>query len=314
MSNKKEDIPITSSQSSAYHTPVLLHECIDGLHINPEGVYVDCTFGGGGHSSEILKHLGEKGKLVVFDQDEDAKKNLPDDERVIFIPQNFRYLQKFLRLHKISKVDGMLADLGVSSHQFDEADRGFSIRFNAALDMRMDQRQSTTAADVLKNFTESQLHKMFEMYGEVTNSKTLAKTIVEQRAIAPIRTINEFKNAVHAIVKGNPQKYFAQVFQALRIEVNDELGALKELLEQTATILKPGGRVAIITFHSLEDRIVKNFFKDGTFEDTAIDDIYGHRFQSPFKVITKKPVTATEKELKENGRSRSAKLRVAEMK
>ncbi len=297
-----------------YHTPVLLNECIDGLNIQPNGVYVDCTFGGGGHSLAILQQLNEKGKLIVFDQDEDARKNLPNDERVVFIPQNFRHLQRFLRLHKIIKVNGILADIGVSSHQFDEVGRGFSIRFDAALDMRMDQRQTITAADILKNFPEQQLHKMFEQYGEVTNAKTLAKTIVLQRSLSPIRTINEFKTAVHTVVKGNPQKYFAQVFQALRIEVNDELGALKELLQQTITVLIQGGRVAIITFHSLEDRLVKNFFRDGTFENTAIDDVYGHRFHNPFKVITKKPITATEKELKENTRSRSAKLRVAEMK
>jgi len=297
-----------------YHKPVLLNECMDGLNIQPDGVYVDCTFGGGGHSSAILQQLNGQGKLVVFDQDEDARKNLPGDERVIFVPQNFRHLQRFLRLHKFAKVNGILADLGVSSHQFDEAGRGFSTRFDAALDMRMDQRQKNTAADILKNFSELQLHKMFEQYGEVTNAKTLAKTIVAQRSLAPIRTINEFKTAVHAVVKGNPQKYFAQVFQALRIEVNDELGALKELLEQTVNLLHPGGRVAIITFHSLEDRIVKSFFRDGTFENTAIDDVYGHRFDNPFKVITKKPITATELELKENARSRSAKLRVAEMK
>ncbi len=297
-----------------YHTSVLLQECVDGLNIWPGGIYVDCTFGGGGHSKAILQQLNENGRLIVFDQDDDARKNLPDDKRVIFVPQNFRHLQRFLRLHKAAQVDGILADLGVSSHQFDEAERGFSIRFDAALDMRMDQRQANTAADVLKNFSETQLHKMFEQYGEVTNSKTLAKTIVAQRALAPIRTINEFKAAVQTIVKGNPQKYFAQVFQALRIEVNDELGALKELLQQTVSVLKPGGRVAVITFHSLEDRIVKNFFRDGTFEDTAIDDVYGHRFENPFKVITKKPITATEKELKENTRSRSAKLRVAAMK
>ena len=314
MNQKKDNIPIPNSQLPNYHTPVLLQECIDGLHIQPTGIYVDCTFGGGGHSKSILQQLNENGRLIVFDQDEDARKNLPDDERVLFVPQNFRHLQRFLRLHKAAQVDGILADLGVSSHQFDEADRGFSIRFDAALDMRMDQRQSITAADILKKFSEIQLHKMFEQYGEVTNSKTLAKTIVSQRSLAPIRTINEFKTAVHAVIKGNPQKYFAQVFQALRIEVNDELGALKELLQQTVSVLKPGGRIAVITFHSLEDRIVKNFFRDGTFEDTAIDDVYGHRFKNPFKVITKKPVTASEKELKENTRSRSAKLRVAAMK
>jgi 16S rRNA (cytosine1402-N4)-methyltransferase len=314
MNQKKEIIPITDSQSPNYHTPVLLQECINGLDIWPGGIYVDCTFGGGGHSKAILQQLNENGKLIVFDQDEDARKNLPNDQRVIFVPQNFRHLQRFLRLHKVPKVDGILADLGVSSHQFDEAGRGFSIRFDAALDMRMDQRQALTAADILKNFSESQLHKMFEQYGEVTNAKTLAKTIVLQRELAPLRTINEFKTAVHAIVKGNPQKYFAQVFQALRIEVNDELDALKDLLQQSLSVLKPGGRIAMITFHSLEDRIVKNFFRDGTFEDTAIDDVYGHRFENPLQVITKKPVTATEKELKDNSRSRSAKLRVAAMK
>jgi 16S rRNA (cytosine1402-N4)-methyltransferase len=310
-SENKQAIQLLSPEIISYHTPVLLKQCIDELDIWPGGIYVDCTFGGGGHSKAILQELNENGRLIVFDQDDDARKNLPDDNRVIFVPQNFRHLQRFLRLHKAAKVDGILADLGVSSHQFDEADRGFSIRFDAAMDMRMDQRQKITAADVLKNFSEAQLHKMFEQYGEVTNSKTLAKTIVMQRTLAPIRTINEFKTAVHSIVKGNPQKYFAQVFQALRIEVNDELGALRELLQQTVSVLKPGGRVAIITFHSLEDRIVKNFFKNGTFEDTAVDDIYGHRFENPFKVITKKPITASEKELKENTRSRSAKLRVA---
>ncbi len=314
MRKKTSNILIPDSRFPEYHKPVLLNECIEGLNIKPEGIYVDCTFGGGGHSLAILKKLNDKGKLFVFDQDEDAVKNLPQDKRVVFIPQNFRHLQRFLRLHKITGADGILADLGVSSHQFDEADRGFSIRFDAALDMRMDQRQALTAAAVLKNFTELQLHKMFEKYGEVTNSKTLAKKIVLQRSLAPIRTINEFKTAVHEIVKGNPQKYLAQVFQALRIEVNAELDALKELLQQTVAVLKPGGRVAIITFHSLEDRIVKNFFRDGTFENTAIDDVYGHRFENPFKVITKKPVTATDKELNENTRSRSAKLRIAEKK
>jgi 16S rRNA (cytosine1402-N4)-methyltransferase len=314
MNQKKDNNLIPGLELPNYHTPVLLQECIDGLHIKPDGIYVDCTFGGGGHSNAILKQLDKNGKLIVFDQDEDARKNLPDDKRVIFVPQNFRHLQRFLRLHKAAQVDGILADLGVSSHQFDEADRGFSIRFDAALDMRMDRRQAITAADILKNFSESQLHKMFERYGEVTNARTLAKTIVSQRTLAPIRTINEFKTAVHSVVKGNPQKYFAQVFQALRIEVNDELGALKDLLLQILSGLKPGGRIAIITFHSLEDRIVKNFFRDGTFEHTAIDDVYGHRFENPLKVITKKPVTAAEKELRKNTRSRSAKLRVAEMK
>ena len=297
-----------------YHVPVLLKESIEGLAIKPDGVYVDCTFGGGGHSRAILKGLNEKGKLIAFDRDDDARKNLTQDERLLFIPQNFRHLQRFLRLHKIIKVDGILADLGVSSHQFIEAGRGFSIRFDAALDMRMDQRQTTTAADVLKTFTELQLHKMLEQYGEVTNAKTLAKLIVQQRALTSIKTINEFKQAVQSAVKGNPQKYFAQVFQALRIEVNDELGALKELLQQIPTLLKPGGRVAIITFHSLEDRIVKNLYKTGIFSDTEVDEIYGGKPESPFNIITKKPILPGATEAKENKRSRSAKLRVAERK
>lgn len=317
MTIDKDSIPSNNPSgniSGDYHIPVLLKETIEGLNIKPDGVYVDCTMGGGGHSRAILEKLNESGKLVVFDQDEDARKNLPDDERVIFVPQNFKHLQRFLRLHKVGKVDGLLADLGVSSHQFDEADRGFSIRFDAALDMRMDQRQKLTAADIIKNFTEAQLHKLFEHYGEVTNSKTLAKTIVTQRALMPIKTINELKQALAEIVKGNPQKYFAQVFQALRIEVNDELGALKELLEQIPAVLNEGARVAIITFHSLEDRIVKNFFKAGTLIETASDDLYGNKPENPLHIITKKPVTADAAELKINTRSRSAKLRIAEKK
>ncbi len=301
-------------EESGYHVPVLLKESIEGLAIKPSGIYVDCTFGGGGHSRAILEHLNEQGKLVAFDQDDDARKNLPKDERVVFVPQNFRHLQRFLRLHKITKVDGILADLGVSSHQFNEAGRGFSIRFDAALDMRMDQRQTITAADVLKTFTETQLHKMFEQNGEVTNAKTLAKIIVQQRTVTALKTINEFKQVVQSAVKGNPQKYFAQVFQALRIEVNDELGALKELLQQIPSILKPDGRVAMITFHSLEDRIVKNFFKAGTFFDTQVDDIYGGRLENPLYILTKKPILPSAIETKQNKRARSAKLRIAKRK
>ena len=308
-------LPLHSSADQLdYHEPVLLQEAIDGLDIKAGGIYVDCTFGGGGHSRALLAHLGENGILVAFDQDEDAKKNLPQDNRVIFVPQNFRHLQRFLRLHKITQVDGILADLGVSSHQFDKADRGFSIRFDAALDMRMDQRQTTTAADILKKFTELQLHKMLEQYGEVTNAKTLAKTIVQQRALMPIKTIQQFKQAVQSAVKGNPQKYFAQVFQALRIEVNDELGALKELLQQTPGLLKPGGRVAIITFHSLEDRIVKNFFKTGSFSEEVLDELYGVKPENQFRILTKKPILPTDSETRRNKRSRSAKLRLAEKK
>lgn len=297
-------------QQGIYHVPVLLHEVIEALKINPLGIYVDCTFGGGGHSKAILEKLGPSGRLIAFDQDEEAKQNLHADPRLIFIPQNFRYLQKFLRLHKIIETDGILADLGVSSHQFDKAERGFSTRFEADMDMRMDRRQTLTAREVLRKYPAEKLHRIFERYGEVTNSKTLAQTIVQQRVLNGMRTISDFKNAVHGVVKGNPNKYFAQVFQALRIEVNDELGALEELLRQSTEVLKTGGRIAIITFHSLEDRIVKNFFKG----DDETDEIYGTKTNRAFNIITKKPVTAGEKELKENPRARSAKLRVAEKK
>jgi 16S rRNA (cytosine1402-N4)-methyltransferase len=299
-------------QSGIYHVPVMLQEVIEGLKINASGVYVDCTFGGGGHSKAILEKLNDQGRLIAFDQDEDAKKNLPDDARIIFVPQNFRHLQRFLRLHKIAEVDGILADLGVSSYQFDKAERGFSTRFDGAMDMRMDQRQERSAIDILKSYPEEKLHKMFEEYGEVTNSKTLARTIMQKRTTIPMKTIADFKNAVHDVVKGNPNKYFAQVFQALRIEVNDELGALTEMLHQSAAVLKEGGRIALITFHSLEDRIVKNFFKGR--DNESADEIYGTKNESPFYIITKKPITPGEKELKENPRARSAKLRIAEKK
>ncbi len=298
--------------SQQYHIPVLLGEVMDGLNIQPDGIYVDCTFGGGGHSKVILERLSVKGKLVAFDQDADASKNLPDDERLIFVPQNFRHLQRFLRLHNIVSVDGILADLGVSSHQFDEAGRGFSTRYNAELDMRMDQRQTLTAFEVLKTYTEQRLHKLFEEYGEVTNAKTLAKTIVQVRSTTSLKTIDSFKNALREIVKGNPNKYFAQVFQALRIEVNDESGALKEMLEQIPSLLKPGGRVAIITFHSLEDRLVKIFFRRGSFDEPDENPYINSVPVSELKIITKKPILPTEREMKQNPRSRSAKLRVAE--
>ena len=305
--------------TNAYHIPVLLNEVIEGLNIQPDGTYVDCTFGGGGHSKAILEKLSAKGKLVAFDQDDAARKNLsalladkPNDERIIFVPQNFRHLKRFLRLHNILAVDGILADLGVSSHQFDEADRGFSIRHNAELDMRMDQRQALTAFDVVNTYTEQRLHKLFEQYGEVTNSKTLAKKIVDVRSTASLKTIDSFKNALREIVKGNPNKYFAQVFQALRIEVNDELGALKEMLQQIPSLLKPGGRVAIITFHSLEDRLVKNFFRRGSFDEPDENPFINTEPISELKVITKKPIVPEYKEREQNSRSRSAKLRVAE--
>ncbi len=300
----------------SYHVPVLLMESVDALAIKPDGLYVDCTFGGGGHSREMLKRLNEHGRLIAFDQDEDARANLPDDSRLLFVPHNFRHLHRFLRLHKISSVDGILADLGVSSHQFDEAGRGFSIRFDADLDMRMDKRQELTAKDILANYSEQQLHKLFEQYGEVTNAKTLARTIVEVRKNMQIRTINDFRNAIANIVKGNPNKYFAQVFQAIRMEVNDELEALKEMLQQSAEVLNPGGRIAVITFHSIEDRLVKIFFRNGSFDEQQDpQDVFGSRKEtSLLKVVNKKPILPAKEELTQNKRSRSAKLRIAEKK
>ncbi len=310
--SKKNSSEQTHEELQSYHIPVLLNEVIENLNIQPDGLYVDCTFGGGGHSRSILQRLNEYGRLIAFDQDEDAKQNIPNDDRVLFIPNNFRYLQRFLRLNGINEVDGILADLGVSSHQFDQAERGFSIRFDASLDMRMDQRHTKRAVDILIGYSEQQLHKLFEQYGEVTNSKTLAKTIVEARRTAPLNTIENLKNVLAPIVKGNPNKYLAQVFQALRIEVNDELGALKEMLEQAPSVLKQGGRIAVITFHSIEDRIVKTFFKDNTFEAPDENPFAITERIKVLRAINKKPIVATAEEIKKNSRARSAKLRVAE--
>jgi 16S rRNA (cytosine1402-N4)-methyltransferase len=297
---------------NSYHTPVLLKETVDELKVVPNGIYVDCTFGGGGHSKAILARLGEYGKLVAFDQDEDAKRNLPRDDRLIFVQENFRHLHRFLRLNSISVVDGILADLGVSSHQFDQAERGFSTRYNAALDMRMDKRQTKTASDIVNTYSEQQLHKLFGQFGEVTNAKTLARTIVQVRQTTSLKTVEDIKSALRGVVKGNPNKYFAQVFQALRIEVNDELGALKEMLQQVPSLLRPGGRVAIITFHSLEDRLVKNFFRHGAFEQAEENPFTTTQRVNELRVVTKKPITPGDKERKQNPRSASAKLRVAE--
>lgn len=299
-------------EDGIYHVPVMLNEVIDALQIVSSGIYVDCTFGGGGHSKMILEKLGPDGRLIAFDQDEDAKQNIPDDKRITFVPHNFRHLQRFLRFHKIKEVNGILADLGTSSHQINVAERGFSTRYDAALDMRMSRNESVTAGDVIGSYPEEKLHKIFEQYGEVTNAKTLARLIVGQRKTQPSHTISEFKNVIYPVVKGNPDKYLAQVFQALRIEVNDEMTVLKEMLSQSAEVLKKGGRIAVITFHSIEDRIVKNFFKYGNFEDEQQRDLFGNTIPSVLKSITKKPVIPQAEELKSNPRSRSAKLRVAE--
>ena len=308
-----ENDSIDNTSDTVYHVPVLFDEVLEGLDIKKEGVYVDCTFGGGGHSRGIIDRLGEKGKLVAFDQDADAVKNIPKDDRVLFVPQNFRYIQRFLRLYKIGQVDGVLADLGVSSHQFDEGDRGFSIRFDGPLDMRMDQRETLTAASIIANYSEGKLHLLFEQFGEVSNSKTLAKHIVDARKQTQVQTILQFKAMIAPVVKGNPNKYLAQVFQALRIEVNGEMEVLKEMLLQLNEVVKVGGRVAIITFHSLEDRLVKQFFKNGSFEEEIDDNPFVQTIkEQKWRLINKKPITAKDKELKVNKRSRRAKLRVAE--
>jgi 16S rRNA (cytosine1402-N4)-methyltransferase len=288
----------------------MLKEAVDAMSIHPSGVYVDCTFGGGGHSREILSRLNENGRLYAFDQDPDAKANLTADTRLIFIPHNFRHLARFLRLHQVQYVDGILADLGVSSHQFDEPARGFSIRFDAPLDMRMDNTSGITAAELIKQSSAEELQLMFQEFGEVTNAKTLANLLVEHVRLQSIQTVNDLKTAIAPIVKGNPNKYFAQVFQALRMKVNDEVGALSDLVEQAASLLKPEGRLAVITFHSIEDRIVKNFFKMGAVEEQEVDPVYGTRQESPFVLMNKKPIEPSAEEVKSNPRSRSARLRV----
>jgi 16S rRNA (cytosine1402-N4)-methyltransferase len=294
-----------------YHIPVLLHECIDGLAIQPDGVYIDATFGGGGHSREIMKHLSADGRLIGFDQDADAEKNAIDDERFTLIRANFRHMRRFLRLQGITQVDGILADLGVSSHQFDEGSRGFSYRFEGPLDMRMSQGDSTTAADVLNTYDAESLQQIFSEYGELRNAKTFAHAIVAKRTQSSFRTTADLRAICEQEVKGELHRYMAQVYQALRMEVNDELGALKDLLTESRELLKPGGRLAVITFHSLEDRLVKNYMKHSTFEDEPEKDFFGN-FERHWKVITKKPITAGPEESKKNTRSHSAKLRVAE--
>ncbi len=295
-----------------YHVPVLLKECIDGLAIKPSGVYVDVTFGGGGHSKEILKNLGKDGVLIAFDQDPDAQRNKIDDPRFIFVDQNFGFLKNNLRLLGYKAVDGILADLGVSSHQFNEPSRGFSTRFEADLDMRMDKQRSLTAAVLLNTYAEDKLHKIFGIYGEVKNAKSLASTIVASRIAKPIATLADFKSIIAAhIPKGKENKYMAQVFQALRIEVNAEIEVLESFLEQTAVVLKPGGRLVVMSYHSLEDRPVKSFIAKGKFRGEVDKDFFGNE-QKPFKSITRKAIVADEVELARNSRARSAKLRIGE--
>lgn len=306
-------------QPLAYHIPVMLSECIEALAINPSGLYVDLTFGGGGHAKVIAQHL-TSGKLFVFDQDEDAHQNYEKlitenpilSNKIILIKANFRYLKKFLRLHDVRQVDGILADLGVSSHQFDTAERGFSFRFDAQLDMRMGKTTSQTAKDIINSYQEKDLVHIFSQYGEITNSKTLAQSICNARAKNEITTTTELKNIASALAKrGQEHKYMAQLFQALRIEVNEELKALEEMLLQTSEVLKPSGRLVVMTYHSLEDRPVKNYIKQGLLFGEAEKDLFGN-VEKPFESITRKPIEASEEEQRQNPRSRSAKLRVAE--
>lgn len=294
-----------------YHEPVLLKECIDGLNINPEGIYVDVTYGGGGHSKEILKQL-TTGRLYAFDQDEEALKNKIADDRLVLIKQNFRYLKNFLKLYNALPIDGLLADLGVSSHQFDQAERGFSTRFNAKLDMRMDRSTKLAAADILNTYSEEELKRIFKLYGELDNAGRLAYTISHVRKENVIVTVDDLKNAIKGCVKrGRENQYYAQVFQALRIEVNRELDALEELLMQSIEILKPGGRLVVISYHSLEDRLVKNVMRSGRMDGGLEKDFYGNPL-TPFRVITRKPIVPDVSEIERNSRARSAKLRIAE--
>ena len=294
-----------------YHVPVLLEESISGLNIDPEGVYLDMTFGGGGHSREILKRLKD-GCLIGFDQDSDALANVPDDNRFVFVNHNFRYLRNFMRYCGYDKADGILADLGVSSHEFDEADRGFSFRFDAELDMRMNQRNKLKATDVLNSYSEEELTRVFRNYGEVDNVKRLVGLIVKARAENEINRSEEFLQVIDPCVpKQKEKKYLAQVYQALRIEVNGELEALEEMLQQAELALRPGGRLVIITYHSLEDRIVKNFLKSGNFEGKVEKDFYGH-VKRNFELVNRKVIVPSEEEVERNPRARSAKLRIAE--
>ncbi|MEM7575086.1 MAG: 16S rRNA (cytosine(1402)-N(4))-methyltransferase RsmH [Bacteroidota bacterium] len=297
----------------AYHVPVLAHECVEQLQLRPEGIYVDVTFGGGGHSRLILEAMATApgSRLYGFDQDEDARANALPDDRFTFVVANFRHLRNYLRLYGVTQIDGLLADLGVSSHQFDQAERGFSFRFDAELDMRMSQAADRTAADVVNHYSPEDLQAVLGEYGEVRNARTLALAIAEAREQNPIETIQDLLQIMGPLIRGQRNRYLAQVFQALRIEVNDEMGALRDLLTQTTELLKPGGRLVVMSYHSLEDRIVKNFLKTGNAEGTMVKDEYGN-IDRPYKILTKKPILPSETEIANNPRARSAKLRVGE--
>ncbi|WP_417942386.1 16S rRNA (cytosine(1402)-N(4))-methyltransferase RsmH [Flavobacterium sp. RS13.1] len=294
-----------------YHNPVLLHPTVDGLNIKPDGIYVDVTFGGGGHSKEILRRLGPDGKLFAFDQDEDALENALPDQRFTLINENFRFIKRFLRFHGVKSVDGILADLGVSSHQFDVPERGFSTRFDAGLDMRMSQKNDLNAYRVVNEYDDANLRRVFLDYGELKNAPALSRTIIEAREHNPIRTTDELKEVLAKYLPERLRnKILAQIYQAIRIEVNQEMDVLKEFIEQSLEILKPGGRFSVISYHSLEDRLVKRFIKNGMFEGEPERDFYGN-FSVPFKTIGKL-IVPDEAEIKMNNRARSAKLRIAE--
>lgn len=293
-----------------YHNPVLLNESVTDLIQDVNGIYVDCTFGGGGHSREILKRLGSEGRLISFDQDEDAERNKIDDLRFELVMQNFRYLKNNLRFLKINQVSGVLADLGVSSHQFDTPERGFSTRFDGELDMRMNQRAKITAKTILNEYEEEKLAEILYYYGELKNSRRMAREIVAFRSSHPIHSINELKGIFHYIPKNKENKIFAQLFQALRIEVNDEMAALREMLLQCGEVIKEGGRLVVISYHSLEDRLVKRYMKTGMFEGEPERDVFGN-WSAPFKAIQSKVIVPTDEEIETNPRARSAKMRVA---
>ena len=295
-----------------YHIPALLHESIDGLNIQPNGTYVDVTFGGGGHSKEILTRLGDGGRLYGFDQDVEAYENVLNDDRFVFVRSNFRYLSNFLQYYQVEKVDGILADLGVSSHHFDDEERGFSFRFDSLLDMRMNRSSKLTAADVLNNYDEEQLSNLFYLYGELRMARKIASAIVFARQKKPIATVNEFLEIMDRFTyRDREKKVLAQAFQALRIEVNQELDALKEMLQQSVDCLATGGRLCVISYHSLEDRMVKNFFRSGNIEGEVEKDFYGNPLTN-LKIINRKVIIPSEEEQRVNPRSRSAKLRIAE--
>ena len=294
-----------------YHNPVLLKETVDGLNIKPDGVYVDVTFGGGGHSREIMKRLGPNGKLYAFDQDEDAQANAIEDERFTLIPENFRFLKRYLRFYGVKEVDGILGDFGVTSHQFDVAERGFSTRFDAELDMRMSRKNELSAYTIVNEYEEQQLKKMFFDYGELKNAGAIANTIVNARKEKPVKNTEQLKQVLSRFLPAHKSnKILAQIYQAIRIEVNQEIDVLKEFLEQTVEVLKPGGRLSVISYHSLEDRLVKRFIRNGMFEGEPERDMFGN-YEVPLRAVGKL-IVPTEEEIAENNRARSAKLRIAE--